>query len=260
MSLAEFIQRIKRRETPFYDRLYRIASGVRSAEAPYMRGWHDLLYHERRFRIVGWRSFWRVTYYQPLFRSRCAACGERLHLINSGQGLPYIDGNLRIVIGSRVTLYDRLTLIGLSVGEHPTLTVGDGTEVSQPVAILVGNEVNIGSSCIIGSSLIADNPGHNLDYKRRSQPVHRVLIGKVVIGDHVWAGYDSVIVGNVAVGFGAVIGARAVVTADVPPFCVVSGNPARIVYKLPFPKDKVEELGEAEYRKYLDAELAAGTP
>jgi acetyltransferase-like isoleucine patch superfamily enzyme len=255
MNLAELRKKIKRRETPFYDRLYRCADGLRSMEVPYVKGLHDLLYSENRMRIGAWRSFWRVVYHQPLFRSRCAECGKRLYIIHSGQGLPYIDGNLTIRIGDRVKLYDRVTLVGLSAGEHPTLRIGDGTEVTQSIAILVGNDVSIGANCIIGSSLIADNPGHNPDYKRRSQPVHRVLIGRVAIGDHVWAGYESIIVGNVSIGFGAVIGARAVVTKDVPPFCMVSGNPARIVYKLPFPKEKITELGEAEYQRYLSAEM-----
>ena len=48
--------------------------------------------------------------------------------------------------------------------------------------------------------------------------------------------------------------ARAVVTRDVPPFCVVAGNPAKIVKKLPFPEEMVEKVGPEAYRKYQRAE------
>jgi acetyltransferase-like isoleucine patch superfamily enzyme len=46
----------------------------------------------------------------------------------------------------------------------------------------------------------------------------------------------------------------AVVARDVPPFCVVAGNPARIVKKLPFPEEMIEQVGEEQYRFYQEAE------
>lgn len=255
MDTNEFVTKVKKRETPFYDGLYRAGYAMKHAEAPLVRPLHAALFNERRLRIAAWRDFWRACYYQPLFRSRCARCGKRFHLTHSGQGIPVIEGDLTINIGDDVTLYDRITLAGLTVGERPTLTIGDHTVIGMPVAIMVGNEVTIGPNCLIGSSLIADNPGHNLDYKRRFQRLVRVLIGKVRIGSWVYTGHQSMIVGNVTIGDGAVVGVHTVVTADVPPFCVVVGNPARIVKKLPFPPEMIEILGEEAHRRYLEAKV-----
>lgn len=53
--------------------------------------------------------------------------------------------------------------------------------------------------------------------------------GDTVVGHDVWFGYESLVMPGVTIGTGAVIGARAVVTRDVPPYTVVAGNPARIV-------------------------------
>ena len=53
--------------------------------------------------------------------------------------------------------------------------------------------------------------------------------GDVVIGDHVWIGYRAIILPGVTIGEGAVVGAGAVVTKDVPPFAIMVGNPARQV-------------------------------
>jgi acetyltransferase-like isoleucine patch superfamily enzyme len=93
-----------------------------------------------------------------------------------------------------------------------------------------------------------------MNYETRLQErVDVERIGRVRIGDYAWAGHSSVILGNVDVGAGAVIAARAVVTRDVPPFCVVAGNPARLVKKLPFPEEMREKLGEEEYRRYEEA-------
>jgi acetyltransferase-like isoleucine patch superfamily enzyme len=255
MKIAEFIIKIKRREIPFYDRLYRIGKSVGHMEIPYIKGLHDLAYNERKFRVGVWRSFWRIVYHQPLFRSRCIKCGKRLHVINSGQGLPLIDGNLRISIGDDVIIYDRISLAGLTIGNEPRLIVGNNTQISEPIAIYVGNEVSIGSHCIIGCTLIADNPGHNLDYRKRSDKIDSAKIGKVHIGDYVYCGNHSQIIGNVTIGIGSTIGASTIVTKDIPPFCLVIGNPGKIVKKLPFPEKMIEKVGEDAYNSYLNAKV-----
>ena len=51
--------------------------------------------------------------------------------------------------------------------------------------------------------------------------------GDIVIGSDVWIGYEAVIMSGVTIGDGAIIGTRAVVTRDVPPYTIVGGVPAR---------------------------------
>lgn len=53
--------------------------------------------------------------------------------------------------------------------------------------------------------------------------------GDIVVGNDVWIGYEAVILAGVTIGDGAVIGARAVVTKDVPPYTIVGGVPARLI-------------------------------
>lgn len=55
--------------------------------------------------------------------------------------------------------------------------------------------------------------------------------GDIVIGNDVWIGYEAVILAGVTIGDGAVIGTRAVVTKDVPPYTIVGGVPARPIKK-----------------------------
>ena len=52
--------------------------------------------------------------------------------------------------------------------------------------------------------------------------------GDITLGNDVWIGYEAVILAGVTIGDGAIIGARAVVTRDVPPYAIVGGVPARL--------------------------------
>lgn len=53
--------------------------------------------------------------------------------------------------------------------------------------------------------------------------------GDIVIGNDVWIGYEAVIFSGVTIGDGAIIGTRALVTKDVPPYTIVGGVPAKII-------------------------------
>ena len=55
--------------------------------------------------------------------------------------------------------------------------------------------------------------------------------GDIVVGSDVWIGYEAVILSGVTIGDGAIIGARAVVTRDVPPYTIVGGVPAKPIRK-----------------------------
>lgn len=55
--------------------------------------------------------------------------------------------------------------------------------------------------------------------------------GDIVIGNDVWIGYEAVILSGVTIGDGAIIGTRAVVTKDIPPYTVVGGVPAKFIKK-----------------------------
>jgi virginiamycin A acetyltransferase len=58
--------------------------------------------------------------------------------------------------------------------------------------------------------------------------------GGITIGHDVWIGWDATILPGVSVGHGAIVAAKSVVAADVPPYAIVAGNPAKIVkYRLP---------------------------
>lgn len=70
--------------------------------------------------------------------------------------------------------------------------------------------------------------------------------GDIVIGNDVWIGYEAVILSGVTIGDGAVIGARAVVTKDVPPYTIVGGVPAKTIRKR-FPQETIDRLEKLQW-------------
>ena len=65
--------------------------------------------------------------------------------------------------------------------------------------------------------------------------------GDIIVGNDVWIGYEALILAGVSIGDGAVIGSRAVVTKDVPPYAIVGGVPAKIIRKR-FSDEVIEAL------------------
>jgi acetyltransferase-like isoleucine patch superfamily enzyme len=60
--------------------------------------------------------------------------------------------------------------------------------------------------------------------------------GPTRVGDNVWCGANVVITSGVTVAERSVIGANSVVTADIPPFSLVAGVPARVLRRIEYPE------------------------
>ena len=80
--------------------------------------------------------------------------------------------------------------------------------------------------------------------------------GDIVVGSDVWIGYEAVILAGVTIGDGAIIGARAVVAGDVPPYTIVGGVPARPIRKR-FSDDVIEALLELRWWDWRPERIAA---
>lgn len=111
------------------------------------------------------------------------------------------------------------------LGRGKTLKIGRSTFTSN-IKILAHDDITIGDNCIFGwECQIFSGDGHPI-YQEES------IINKdvpVVIEDNVWVGSRALILKGVRVGKGSIVAAGAVVTKNVPPNCIVAGNPAKVV-------------------------------
>ena len=107
-----------------------------------------------------------------------------------------------------------------SLGDHSG--IGKGSVLYGPVSI--GRDVMMGTDCLIYTQNHAFSDPTRPMRTQGFQPVK-----PVTIGDDVWIGGRVTILPGVHIGHGAVLGAGAVVTKDVPPDAIVGGNPARLL-------------------------------
>ena len=124
------------------------------------------------------------------------------------------------------------------------VTVGDGAHIDMscyflgPKKVTLGDYSHINQSCFIdarGGLLIGDSVsishyvkicsgGHDPNSPNFAGD-HRLI----TIKDYVWIGIGAIILKGVTIGEGAIVAAGSVVTANVPPYCIVAGVPARII-------------------------------
>lgn len=121
-----------------------------------------------------------------------------------------------------------------SWGEGTFLEVGAFCSFASGVKVFLGGEHRVDwVTSFPFTELWKELAGHF--------PGHPRSKGDVVIGNDVWIGTEAIIMSGVRIGDGAVIGARAVVTKDVPPYAIVAGNPARLV-RFRFERSVIDQL------------------
>lgn len=172
-------------------------------------------YRSRKFRRFGKNSI--IDYDQVLLR------GEK-----------YIDigEDCYIGIGGQLTATDSYCGYSLT----PEIIIGNNCRIGTYCHITAVKGIYIGDNVLTGKSILITDNAHGrserslLDLPPISRPLSSV--GPVTIGDNVWIGDKASIMPGVTIGKGCIVAANSVVTHDVPDYCIVGGNPARIIKKL----------------------------
>ena len=95
--------------------------------------------------------------------------------------------------------------------------------------------MKIGNRCLFGPSVSIYTVSHPVDPRERNGAQGPEFTAPVVIHDDVFIGGGAIILPGVTVGEGSTVGAGAVVVSDVDAYCVVAGNPAKVIRTLPRP-------------------------
>ena len=125
-----------------------------------------------------------------------------------------------------------LRMAGYRIGEQ--VYIGEDLiivdELDDRGRVWIGNRVAIAERVTL---VISSNPNFS-----RIRPFMKDTHGRIEIEDDAWLGTGAIILPNIRIGTGAVVGAGSVVTKDVPDFTVVGGVPARTIRKIEVSRGK----------------------
>jgi acetyltransferase-like isoleucine patch superfamily enzyme len=157
--------------------------------------------------------------------------------------------------GSRAWCVNRGSRDNIRLGNYVVCRGILRSEPFHPGHILIGDYVYVGDDCIISCAekieigaftLLAhgvqvfDNDSHPVSPALREKDYQIVLglisgeradIGRasIKIGEHVWIGFNAILMKGISIGDGSIVAAGSIVTSDVPAHSIVAGSPARVV-------------------------------
>ena len=113
--------------------------------------------------------------------------------------------------------------------DKPKMVIGDGCKIGHFNHIACVNSVELGPKVLTADRVYISDHGHAFEDASvpiMDQPI--VFRGSVAIGEGTWLG-ENVSVLSCRIGRNCVVGTNAVVTKDIPDFCVAAGVPARVI-------------------------------
>lgn len=142
----------------------------------------------------------------------------------------FLEGPVGVGTGTNVRLGHRVQLGNdVYLGAFPSgkLIVGNDCYIGRWVVLLAHQSIEIGNDCNVAPGCHITDVNHGIEVGEliRKQPLDSKPIK---IGNDVWIGAGCSILPGVTIGDGAVIGARTVVTKDIPANAVAVGIPARV--------------------------------
>ena len=118
----------------------------------------------------------------------------------------------------------------------PEIQIGESCNIGAWNHITAINKIVIGKGFLSGKwvTISDNNHGEGIYEQLQMEPIYRPLTSKgpVIIGENVWVGEKATILSGVTIGDGVIVAANSVVTKDVPAYCVVAGNPAKVIKEI----------------------------
>lgn len=137
---------------------------------------------------------------------------------------------IRLGQGTAVCMGQFIWFYSLSQMRRDGIRVGPDSLINRNCVLDARGPLEIGAHVSISQQVAILTTQHQAGH-----PQFPTETRPVRIGDYVWIGMRAMIMPGVTIGEGAVVAAGAVVTADVPPYTVVAGVPARPIGRRPGP-------------------------
>lgn len=166
----------------------------------------------------------RLNRGSPEKREKMQRCSNLVFKFNHTESWVQQEAILKLLIEKQGTGLIVRPPFMCDFGEN--ITIGDNSYINSGCTILDDSLVKIGSNVFIGPSVGIYTAEHPIVSEFRNERYY--ISHGIEIGDDVWIGGHTVVLGGVHIGKGAVIGAGSVVTHDIPSNVIAFGNPCRV--------------------------------
>ena len=184
--------------------------------------------------LLEWIERKRISLYSRWVKNAFSKCGAKVTF-----------GGFAHLIGAKYAVIGDGCFIGKGVvleirdhygnGQHfsPSFSMGNNSSIGEHGHVTCINSIKIANNVRMGRKVFITDNAHGassaelLDIAPNYRPLYSK--GPIVIEDCVWIGEMVCIMPGVTIGKGSIIGANAVVTKDIPPYCMAAGNPARVI-------------------------------
>lgn len=110
--------------------------------------------------------------------------------------------------------------------------LGKGVFINSDCTFIDTSPITIGARTLVGPNCSFFSGTHPLDPFLRNGTKGPELGSPITIGEDCWLGGNAIVLPGVSIGRGVTVGAGSVVTKSVEDFCVVAGNPARVIRRV----------------------------
>lgn len=152
------------------------------------------------------------------------------------------NARLDILPFNKCTIGDKSIIEDFSVINNGVGDVNIGCRTFIGLSSVIIGPVNIGDDVMLAQHVVISGLNHGYEEITVPPSQQATLVKKINIMNDVWIGSNSVITAGVTINKHSIIGAGSVVTKDVPPFCVVVGNPAKIIKQYNFTTNTWEKV------------------
>jgi acetyltransferase-like isoleucine patch superfamily enzyme len=230
-------------------------------------GWMPSFLKTLVYRLKGYRVGGRAS-----FAFGSVICGKRVRI-----GSDFSQGFFSMIRGEEIELGHRVKVGALSMLDTPVLAIGDDSKINEQVfagglqfphsslkigrnsqvqqlsfinpapSVTIGDDTSIGGHCLIfgHQSWLSVFEGYSADFR------------PIVIGSNVGIAWRVFVGAGAKIGDGAMIGTHSVVNRTIPPRCLATGSPAKVVGEAPYFPRQLNQADREEIYRDISVEMVA---
>ncbi len=140
----------------------------------------------------------------------------------------YINGFKRLHIGNKVRIYPSARIEAMQGGK---VIIENDVSIGQGLHLISAEKVLIGERSTLSANVFITDVDHEYEFIDKNIMEQPLIKSSTIIGANCFIGYGAVLRAGTKLGKQCIVGANSVVKGEFPDYCVIAGNPAKVIKK-----------------------------